>query len=180
MCLDYTGISALIAGSSIGLIHFLFYCQTVSRIVWCSLIVLFNIVGVMGTMFRGFMGPRYRTARTFIFIISSVIVILPVIHFVSMQGGDRFPDLNSNFAGTGFLLMVFFYLLGVCIFIFKVPERYQSLINNHRFYPGKYDFIMHSHQIWHILVLLGAVSHYLGLISLMNWTLNHATCLNAT
>jgi adiponectin receptor len=123
VCLDYTGISALIAGSSIALIYLLFYCQPVARNVWCSLIVLVNAAGVCGTMFRGCLGPRYRSVRTSIFVMSSVLIFLPVIHFAVTKGIDGFPDPSTNFAGVGFLLMVLFYVLGVCIYIFKVPER---------------------------------------------------------
>lgn len=124
VCLDFTGISALIAASSITIVYLLFYCHSTERIVWSSLIVVFNLVGVIGPLFPGFLGPRYRTARAILFILSSVLIVLPVIHFVAMHGNGGFPDLNTNFAGIGFLLMILFYVLGVCIYIFKIPERY--------------------------------------------------------
>jgi adiponectin receptor len=45
------------------------------------------------------------------------------------------------------------YLIGVAIYISRVPER---------FYPGKFDFIGSSHNIWHLFVLIAALFHYLG------------------
>ena len=122
-CLDYIGISALITGSSVSLIYLLFYCQTLPRIIWCSLIGACNLVGVIGPFFKGFLGPRFRTGRALLFITSSLLVVLPVIHFAAAHGVDGFPDITSNFAGVGLLLMVLFYSLGVCIYIFKIPER---------------------------------------------------------
>jgi adiponectin receptor len=43
------------------------------------------------------------------------------------------------------------YLIGVGIYIARVPER---------FFPGKFDFIGHSHNIWHIFVVTAAIFHY--------------------
>ena len=45
------------------------------------------------------------------------------------------------------------YIVGVFIYISRVPER---------FYPGKFDFIGHSHNIWHLFVLAAAFFHYVG------------------
>jgi adiponectin receptor len=52
-----------------------------------------------------------------------------------------------------FALMGVSYLTGVAIYISRVPER---------FYPGKFDFIGSSHNIWHLFVLSAALFHYLG------------------
>ena len=54
-----------------------------------------------------------------------------------------------------FLLMGVFYVAGVFIYILRVPER---------FYSGKFDYIGHSHNIWHCMIICAAVFHYLGSI----------------
>jgi Predicted membrane protein, hemolysin III homolog len=48
------------------------------------------------------------------------------------------------------------YIVGVGVYIARVPER---------FYPGTFDFCGHSHNIWHFFVLLAAVYHYMGSLS---------------
>ena len=53
-------------------------------------------------------------------------------------------------------LMFFCYAFGALIYATRIPEKY---------YPGKYDIFLHSHQIFHILVVIGTLVH---LHSIMN------------
>jgi adiponectin receptor len=46
-----------------------------------------------------------------------------------------------------------FYIIGVMIYIARFPEKY---------YPGKFDLMGSSHNIWHFFVLAAAISHYFG------------------
>lgn len=50
-------------------------------------------------------------------------------------------------------LMAALYIAGVLIYIARVPER---------FYPGKFDFVGNSHNIWHCFVLSAAVMHFVA------------------
>ena len=49
------------------------------------------------------------------------------------------------------LLMGATYLIGATIYALRIPERW---------YPGRFDVWLHSHQIFHIAVVLGAYIHY--------------------
>jgi len=53
-----------------------------------------------------------------------------------------------------------FYLGGAFLYGSRIPERH---------YPGKFDFWFHSHQIFHICVLVAALLHYVGLVNAYNW-----------
>lgn len=44
---------------------------------------------------------------------------------------------------------------GALTYISRIPEKYR---------PGKHDIWGNSHQIFHICVLLGVISHYFGSI----------------
>ena len=55
--------------------------------------------------------------------------------------------------------MALFYLVGAAIYASRVPER---------FAPGKFDLIGHSHQIFHVLGVLGSLFVYLGLKKIMD------------
>ena len=48
-----------------------------------------------------------------------------------------------------------FYILGVGVYISRVPER---------FCHGKFDFVGSSHNIWHCMIVIAAVFHYYGSI----------------
>ena len=56
-------------------------------------------------------------------------------------------------AAGWFALMGASYILGVVVYISRIPER---------FYPGTFDFIGQSHNIWHLFVVAAALFHYLG------------------
>jgi adiponectin receptor len=54
-----------------------------------------------------------------------------------------------------YALLVSCYISGLYIFTVRCPER-----NN----PGRYNLCGHSHQIWHVLVVLGIVFSYFGIM----------------
>jgi adiponectin receptor len=43
------------------------------------------------------------------------------------------------------------YMGGLTIYILKFPERY---------FHGKLDYIGNSHNIWHCMIMMGAVFYY--------------------
>jgi adiponectin receptor len=50
--------------------------------------------------------------------------------------------------------------MGATIYASRVPERWM---------PGKLDLIGHSHQLWHITVVLAALVHYKAILVLLQW-----------
>ena len=56
---------------------------------------------------------------------------------------------------TYYVMMASTYVSGVFIYISRVPEKY---------FPGRFDFLGNSHNIWHGFVVTAAVFHYFGSI----------------
>jgi adiponectin receptor len=56
--------------------------------------------------------------------------------------------------------MGFVYAAGAGFYVSRVPERWC---------PGKFDCVGHSHQIFHVLVLVGALTHYAATAILISW-----------
>ena len=52
------------------------------------------------------------------------------------------------------------YVAGAILYIIRFPEK---------LFPGKFDYIGASHQIFHILVFLGALFHFFGSIDAYNY-----------
>ena len=48
---------------------------------------------------------------------------------------------------------IFYYIIGALLYILRFPEK---------IFQGKFDYIGSSHQLFHILVFLGAFFHYFG------------------
>jgi adiponectin receptor len=66
------------------------------------------------------------------------------------------------------VLMGFFYVFGAVLYGTRTPER---------FFPGKFDHFGSSHQIFHVCVLLGVLTHFLGVTMAMEfWHDSNHTC----
>jgi hypothetical protein len=50
--------------------------------------------------------------------------------------------------------------LGATTYACRIPERW---------FPGKFDIMGHSHQLWHAAVVLAAWVHYLAIMILLQW-----------
>lgn len=77
------------------------------------------------------------------------------IHAIRLWGiySDIFTVLFSRV-----LLAYLFYLIGVFIYVLRIPER---------FFPGKFDLLGSSHQIWHCFVVAGAHFAYSGVLNVI-------------
>ncbi len=56
------------------------------------------------------------------------------------------------------------YILGCLIYISRTPERW---------YPGRFDLVGSSHQIWHVFVFGGIIFHHFASINSYYDRLNH-------
>ena len=68
---------------------------------------------------------------------------------------DQILKRESGYFFLGFIL----FTLCIVFYLGLIPERY---------YPGKLDIFGHSHQIFHVLSVLGSLFVYLGLKKIMD------------
>ncbi len=69
------------------------------------------------------------------------------------------PDLLALALGYE-VLMGFLYLLGAFLYAKRIPERY---------FPGAFDYALHSHNCFHFLVVLAAYVHVHASLILLAW-----------
>ncbi|KAI8895796.1 hemolysin-III related-domain-containing protein [Globomyces pollinis-pini] len=162
-CLDFSGISASIAGSSFSIMYFLIHCDNSSREIWIGILMIVNMVGIVGPTFPFWMSSDFRVYRTGLFIMSSVLSFIPTLNYVFHHGAKHIPHYNENITFVSLGLVIPQFLLGSIAYAFRIPER---------FFPGKFDIFFHSHQIWHFLVVTGSVCLYYGLVGLIKWRLD--------
>jgi adiponectin receptor len=48
------------------------------------------------------------------------------------------------------------YIVGVLIYVSRLPERW---------FPGRFDLLGNSHNIWHCFVVAAALFHYAGSVN---------------
>ncbi|KAH9625144.1 hypothetical protein KSS87_022405 [Heliosperma pusillum] len=158
--LDYAGISALIATSFYPPVYYSFMCNPFFCNLYLSSITILGISTIVFSLSPMFQNPEFRTIRASLFFGMGVSGVVPIMHKLIL-----FRDQPEALQTTGYeLLMGFFYGLGALIYAARVPERWR---------PGKFDIAGHSHQIFHILVIAGAYTHYHAGLIYLKWRDSH-------
>ncbi|KAI8927277.1 hemolysin-III related-domain-containing protein [Entophlyctis helioformis] len=162
-CLDYSGISASICGGACSISYYVLYCDPKARIGWTSALLIVNLVGIIGPLFKFWSGPAFRTGRAMVYLSSGALSCSPMIYFIVNHGVSQLPSTSTSFAMTGVYLMIALYVVGAVIYANRIPECY---------FPGKFDYILHSHTIWHIFVVTAMWTLYAAVLAMMHWRLD--------
>lgn len=148
--LDYSGIAILVLGSFVPWLYYGFYCDQTHMIFYIVSMVLLSTCCIVFSLWEKFAAPTYRPMRTATFIGLGLSGVIPFAHGVWNHGLEY-----TKFAYIATVALL--YIGGALIYAFRVPER---------FLPGKLDIWGHSHQIFHVLVVIAAVVHYNGIITM--------------
>ncbi|KAF7509939.1 hypothetical protein GJ744_007253 [Endocarpon pusillum] len=155
--LDYVGIVLLITGSFVPSIYYGFWCDTtLQRLYWtmiCSLGAGCTSISVMSR----FRTPTWRPFRAGMFVLMGLSAVFPVLHGLRLYGASQ---MKKQIGLSWLVLQGGLYILGAAIYAARVPEKWS---------PGRYDILGNSHQIFHVLVVLAAVSHLTGLLKAFDY-----------
>jgi adiponectin receptor len=151
--LDIFGICVLALGAGTSLTYYAFYCKPViQRVYWG--VNLFSAIASAITLFdTGGGGTKMRTLRGSVFSLLALSAMIPIFHSVSLLGWHR---ACIEIGAHWYLMEAFSLLIGVGIFVSRVPERLS---------PGSFDIWGHSHQLFHTFAVLGGAFHVMGLVT---------------
>ncbi|CAN6200932.1 unnamed protein product [Urochloa humidicola] len=154
--LDYAGIAVMIVASFFPPVFYAFLGDAATQLFYLSLITLLGllVVGLMLSPARS--SPRLRGLRAGLFVCMALSGVAPAMHALSINWAHR----ECHLALALELVMGLVYAAGAGFYVSRVPERWR---------PGKFDCVGHSHQIFHVLVLVGALTHYAATDILINW-----------
>lgn len=150
--LDYVGIVGLITGSFIPSIYYGFYCAPRLQLIYWTMISSIGLGCIFVCLMPRFRTPAWRPFRALMFVSMGLSAIFPVIHGLWWYGAEQ---MTLQIGLHWLLLQGFLYILGATIYAARVPER---------LFPGQFDIVGHSHQIFHVLVVCAAISHLTGLL----------------
>ena len=145
-CVDYTGISFLVAASIMTTEYTAFYCEPWSRWAYMLTTAAFGIGGVILPWHPTFNRQDMAWARVGFYVTLALTGSFPVAQLIYTRGG--WWALYFYAPITKSLLV---YFTGALMYAAKVPER---------FCPGWFDYFGGSHNIWHFAVLGGILFHY--------------------
>eukprot|EP00347_Sterkiella_histriomuscorum_P020952 403335825 len=147
--LDYAGIALMIAGSNMPPLYYSFYCKPMH--VYRNLYMILQSVSCFlvfaASLWPKFDKAQYRVLRGVLFVILGLVAVAPFTHIFLVRDSELLPIFNPTLWIVGAVL----YVGGAVIYMLRVPERW---------FPNKFDFCGSSHQIFHICIVIAALSHY--------------------
>ena len=154
--LDYAGIAALISTSFFPPVYYSFMCDPFFCNLYLGFITLLGIATICVSLLPVFQSPEFRSIRASLFFGMGVSGVAPILHKLIVFWHR--PEAHYT---TGYeILMGAFYGIGALVYATRVPERWK---------PGKFDIAGHSHQLFHVLVVAGAYTHYRAGLVYLNW-----------
>ncbi|KAI5292674.1 hypothetical protein KEM52_006148 [Ascosphaera acerosa] len=153
-CVDYTGISLLVAASIVTTEYTAFYCEPVSR--W-SYICITGLMGVVGSILPWhprFNGHDMAWARVSFYMFLGALGLSPIVQLTYTRG-----FVWAVYFYAPVMKSILVYTLGACVYASKIPERW---------WPGCFDYAGCSHNIWHLAVLGGILFHYTAMQELFS------------
>jgi adiponectin receptor len=151
-CVDYTGISLLVGASIITFEYTALYCEPLSRITYMTLTALLSVGGVYLPWNPTFNRKDLSWVRVLFYVTLAMTSFLPSGQMVWTHGMEYTAAFYAPVCRS-----MLVYLVGAVIYAGKMPERWA---------PGRVDWVGSSHNIWHVAVLGGIVTHYWALQSM--------------
>uniref|UniRef100_A0A2N9FU66 Heptahelical transmembrane protein 1-like n=1 Tax=Fagus sylvatica TaxID=28930 RepID=A0A2N9FU66_FAGSY len=145
--IDYVGITIMIITSFFPPIYYIFECDPHWQFVYLGGITAMGIFTIVTMLSPSLSSSKYRAFRALLFSSMGLFGIVPTTHAVIVNWGN--PQRNITLAYE--LAMAVSYLTGTFIYVTRIPERWK---------PGWFDLAGHSHQIFHVFVIMGALAHY--------------------
>ncbi|OJJ06364.1 hypothetical protein ASPVEDRAFT_45755 [Aspergillus versicolor CBS 583.65] len=145
-CVDYTGISFLVAASIVTTEYTAFYCEPTSRWVYILLTMSLGIGGVILPWHPTFNRADFAWIRVAFYVTLALTGFAPIAQLTYTRS---FFWCLYFYAPVMKSILVYF--AGACVYASQVPERWR---------PGLFDYCGGSHNIWHLAVLGGILFHY--------------------
>lgn len=144
--LDFSGISLLLVASYYPPLYYGLACLPRARAVYMSAVTIVGAAVVLAPNFAFFGAPSFRLGRVALYAAMAAAGVVPSVHaMIAMR-----PDADSRAIQARIYAMYGLYGAGALVYFARVPERWL---------PGRFDYGLHSHVLWHTLALAGALFH---------------------
>ncbi|KAI5863798.1 mPR-like GPCR protein [Durotheca rogersii] len=162
--LDFVGILLLILGSFVSGIYVGFWCETLERNIYWSMIGTLAAVSIVIVLAPTFQGPRWRILRLLTFVCTGLSGLAPIAHGISMFG---FSQMAKQSGLVYYLVEGALFSTGAIVYATRFPESLR---------PGTFDIYGASHQIFHVLVVIATVVHLAGVLDALDYNHHHRQC----
>ncbi|KAL6221644.1 hypothetical protein ACLB2K_005040 [Fragaria x ananassa] len=165
--IDYAGITTMIITSFFPPIYYIFQCDPRWQFIYLGGITLMGLCTIITLFSPKLSSTKFRTFRALLFASLGLFGIVPAVHASIVNWGNPKRDITLVYE----VAMAVFYLTGTGFYITRIPERWR---------PGCFDLAGHSHQIFHVLVVMGALAHYAAILVMLDWRSTLGCDINTT
>ncbi|SCU99860.1 LAMI_0G01310g1_1 [Lachancea mirantina] len=145
---DYMGIIVQISCSTVSLLYYGYHDHLFYFKVFTIITVVLGSCCSAFVLNDRFNAKNWRICRAAFFVCFAFSGIVPVLAGIAKFGlAESLQRVQVKYV----TLEALFYLSGALVYGFRIPET---------FAPGKFDFVGHSHQIFHVLVVAGSICHF--------------------
>lgn len=156
--LDYVGIGLQIFTTLQVFVYYCFYCQEDLQLIYMNVMGAFNILCLVALTSSKLTSNEYKNIKVGCFLSQCFLFVIPMVHRLLLYENNRYDKvIRSQMVYFGVAFIVF--ALCIVFYLGLIPER---------FVKGKSDIIGHSHQIFHILSVLGSVIMFIGIKQIMD------------
>ncbi|KAE9464387.1 hypothetical protein C3L33_03722, partial [Rhododendron williamsianum] len=145
--MDYVGIAVMIITSFFPPIFYIFQCEPLWQIVYLTGISVMGAFTIVTLLTPAFSTGKFRAFRAMLFVAMGLFGLVPAVHAVVVNWNESRRNATLAYESV----MALAYLTGTAFYVTRIPERWK---------PGFFDLAGHSHQIFHVFVILGALAHY--------------------
>ncbi|KAG7672276.1 hypothetical protein Ndes2526B_g06732 [Nannochloris sp. 'desiccata'] len=153
---DYAGIAILIVASFFPPVYYGFLCRPGLRAMYLLITSVLGASTLSVTLMDRFQAPSYHPYRAVLFVSLGLWGIVPITHGMIINAGAKEVLAAMQLDA----LMGIIYIGGAALYATRVPERFK---------PGAFDMAFHSHQLFHVCVVIAAVIHYKASHGLLRW-----------
>ncbi|KAK6151709.1 hypothetical protein DH2020_014344 [Rehmannia glutinosa] len=145
--IDYVGITVMIITSFFPPIYYVFQCTPHLQILYLTGITIMGICTIIALLSPALSAGKYRSLRVLLFVSMGLFGLIPAVHALALNWDDPHRNITLAYESG----MALSYLIGTGFYVSRIPERWR---------PGWFDLAGHSHQIFHVFVVMGALAHY--------------------
>ncbi|CAH00224.1 PAQR-type receptor [Kluyveromyces lactis] len=150
--LDYLGIVVLISTSMISILFYGFHDSSLLFYPFAGLTSLFGLICGYMSLKDKFRSREWRPYRATMFVLFGLSAVFPIVAGFIVYGKD---ETWKRVQLTWVIWEGVLYIFGAFLYGVRFPERLA---------PGKFDIWGHSHQLFHVLVVVAALCHLKALV----------------
>ncbi|KAL3747760.1 hypothetical protein ACJRO7_016550 [Eucalyptus globulus] len=147
-------ITAMTITSFFPPIYYIFQCEPHRQLI--GRLTAMGIFTVVTLLAPSLSSGKFQALWVMFFSSMEFFSIVPVIHNCIVNWSN--PQCPITLAYE--LAMALSYIRGTWFFVSRIPERLK---------PGWFDLAGHSHQIFHVFVIMGALAHSGATLLLLQW-----------